>query len=225
MTNSPQLSVILTNFCTLPKKNKELIKLIIKKISQKKGLCTKNKSLTIQSDDKILADYKNLESVIKELRELNSRAIQYNEYLANGDKTGLIQSWIGDIIWADEFLSFSIGSLLYTHAEGLGNILNMYAHNQTVKRILELNSKYAFQLFIILESLYSGKQDSTYIDSEYLKDKLISSTQYSRFSDLNRLVISPTLKILNNITGTNIQYNITVDIKNKNIRVFHFKKL
>jgi plasmid replication initiation protein len=144
-------------------------------------------------------NYKHLVEVLQKLRENSIVTVRINP-VTNLLEEGFITGWVDAVHYKDGIINIRFNEDVWTH---LIHLKEKYTQFQ-LEHILELNSKYSMRIYEILKSYeYIGYY---IVNVDELRDILLLGNKYSRFNDLETIIVSKAVDEINKNTDLQVKY-------------------
>lgn len=136
-------------------------------------------------------NYKHIVDVLKKLRERSIVITKTN--IKTGELIyGHITGWVDSILYDDGIIQMRFNEDIWSH---LIELKEKYTEYQ-LKSVLSLKSQYSIRIYEILKSYaYLGYYT---MQVEELRRIFVLGDKYSRFNDLQKLIIEPSINEINN---------------------------
>lgn len=165
-------------------------------------------------------NYQHLVDVLQKLRERSIVTAKVNS--ATGElEEGFITGWVDSVHYKDGVIQLRFNEDIWSH---IIELKEKYAEFQ-LSSILTLKSKYSIRFYEILKSYaFIGHYTAT-VDE--IRDILMLESKYSRFNDLDRTILSPSINEINENDNLDIKVTYTPEKKGRrysSIKFHIFKK-
>ncbi len=144
-------------------------------------------------------NYQHFVEVLKKLRENSIVMVTINKKTQELDE-GIITGWVDRVYYSKGIIQIKFNEDIWAH---LIELKEKYTQYQ-LSCVLNLNSKYSIRMFEILKSYeYIGYYN---IKIDELREILFLGSKYPRFNDLDKNIIEPTVREINQNSDIHIAY-------------------